>query len=231
MTDTLPVPGAPDLLVLLRRSARARRMSLRVGRSDGLVTLSLPRRMSLADARAFVAQQADWIARHVAAAPAPRRVAIGGTLPLLGREVPVVAGSGRAARFTGEAIAVPDDGHAGARVRALLRTLARTHLSAAVDRHAAVLGRAPARMTLRDTRSRWGSCSSRGDLMFSWRLVMAPLDVLDYVAAHEVAHLAHMDHSARFWAQVAALMPDYAPRRAWLRAEGAALHAVDFGAG
>ena len=66
--------------------------------------------------------------------------------------------------------------------------------------------------------------------MFSWRLVMAPPEVLDYVAAHEVAHLAHMDHSERFWAQVAQLLPDYAPRRAWLRSSGAALHAVDFGA-
>ena len=228
MSEILTVPGAPEITVHVRRSARARRMSLRVGRSDGRVSLSLPSNTPAADARAFLGDQLAWIRRHVAAAPAPRVVAVGATLPLLGRAVPIVAGAGRAARFDGQAIAVAQDGRAGPRVKVLLQSLARTHLAEAVDRHATVLGRQPTKLTLRDTRSRWGSCSSRGDLMFSWRLVMAPPDVLDYVAAHEVAHLAHMDHSARFWAQVAALMPDYAPRRAWLRTEGAALHAVDF---
>ncbi len=229
MVETLDVPGAPGVVVHLKRTARARRLSLRVGRSDGRVTLSMPVRMPLAEARAFVAQQADWIARHVAAVPATRVVAVGGTVPLLGREVPVMAGAGRSARLAGDGIAVADDARAGVRVRALLQTLARSHIAEAVDRYAAALGKAPTRLTLRDTRSRWGSCSSRGELMFSWRLVMAPAEVLDYVAAHEVAHLAHMDHSDRFWGQVKALLPDYAPRRAWLKREGAALHSVDFG--
>jgi predicted metal-dependent hydrolase len=92
---------------------------------------------------------------------------------------------------------------------------------AACDRHAAALGRQPRALSLRDTRSRWGSCTHDGRLMFSWRLAMAPPEVLDYVAAHEVAHLAHMDHSPAFWAATARLMPDYARHRAWLRAHGA----------
>ena len=228
MVDSLPVPGAPGIEVILRRSARARRMSLRVGRSDGRVTLTLPSRLPLREASDFVAQQADWIKRNVAAAPKARIIAVGDTLPVMGAEIPVVAGGGRSARYTGDRIAVPDDGFAGRRVKVLLQTLARTHLTAAVDRYADALGKHPAKVTLRDTRSRWGSCSSRGDLMFSWRLIMAPPEVLDYVAAHEVAHLRHMDHSPRFWAQVAVLMPDYAPSRDWLRREGAALHAIDF---
>lgn len=228
MVETLPVPGAPGIEVLLRRSARARRMSLRVGRSDGRVSLSMPTRMPLSEAQAFVAQQAGWIVRNVAAAPAPLGVAVGGRLPLMGQEVPVISGAGRAARWTGAAIAVPDDARAGPRVKALLQVLARTHLAAAVDRYAEALGKQPAKLTLRDTRSRWGSCSSRGDLMFSWRLIMAPPEILDYVAAHEVAHLRHMDHSPRFWAQVEVLMPDWRPRRDWLRTKGVALHAVDF---
>ena len=92
-----------------------------------------------------------------------------------------------------------------------------TDLRAACDRHAAALGRSYQAIVLRDTRSRWGSCTSDGRLMFSWRLAMAPLAVLDYVAAHEVAHLRHMDHSPRFWAAVAGLVPDYAQHRDWLR--------------
>ncbi|WP_371156315.1 M48 family metallopeptidase [Jannaschia sp. 2305UL9-9] len=228
MGDTLCVPGAPGVEVAVRRSARARRMSLRVGRSDGRVSLSMPTRMPLSDAQAFIAQQADWIIRHVTAAPPARVVAVGADLPLMGQEVAIVPGTGRAARWTGRQIAVADDERAGARIKALLQVLARTHLSEAVNRHATALGRHPQKMTLRDTRSRWGSCSSRGDLMFSWRLIMAPPDVLDYVAAHEVAHLRHMDHSPRFWAQVEALMPDWRPRRDWLRLHGAGLHAVSF---
>ena len=204
-------------------------MSLRVGRSDGRVTLSMPKTMPLAEARAFIDAQADWIARNVAAAPPPRHVIVGSALPLFGREVPVVKGPGQSARFTGDVIAVPEDGRAGPRVKALMQTLARTHLASSVDRYADALGRAPTKLTFRDTRSRWGSCSSRGELMFSWRLIMAPTDVQDYVVAHEVAHLAHMDHSARFWRQVEELMPDYGPRRARVKREGAALHAVDFG--
>ena len=228
MADRLPVPGSQGLTVVLKRSARARRMTLRVARTDGGVALTLPRGVPLAQARAFVAEQAEWIARHVAAAPPPRRAAPGATLPFEGREVPVQACDGRAARWTGAALAVPDDARAGPRLAAFLREAARARLTSAVDRHAAAIGRAPGRITLRDTRSRWGSCTARGDLMFSWRLVMAPPDVLDYVAAHEVAHLVHMDHSTRFWAQVETLMPGWRARRAWLRREGAGLHAIRF---
>jgi len=225
MADVIDIAGIP---VTLRRSARARRMTLRIARIGGEVTLTLPGRIARREAEAFARGHADWIARQVAAVPAPRGVAVGGTIPLGGRDVPVIAGTGRAARWTGAAIAVPDDRHAARRVRLLVRELARSHLVAAVSEHAGALGKVPGRITLRDTRSRWGSCSGRGDLMFSWRLAMAPPAILDYVAAHEVAHLVHMDHSPRFWACVAGLMHDYAPRRAWLRREGAALHAVRF---
>ena len=106
---------------------------------------------------------------------------------------------------------------------AWLRVLAGTRLRAACDRHAARLGRSWRALVLRDTRSRWGSCTHDGRLMFSWRLAMAPPEVLDYVAAHEVAHLAHMDHSPRFWATVETLLPDHAPQRAWLKMQGGAL--------
>ena len=93
----------------------------------------------------------------------------------------------------------------------------------AVARHAAALGLAPKRMTLRDTTSRWGSCSSTGALNFSWRLVMAPPHVLDYLAAHEVAHLRHMNHSAAYWTTVAGLYPEVGAAEAWLKAHGARL--------
>ncbi len=110
------------------------------------------------------------------------------------------------------------------RLAAFLRAAARDRLAAACDRHAARLGRPWRRLTLRDPRSRWGSCTAAGDLMFSWRLVLAPPPVLDYVAAHEVAHLARMDHSPAFWAVVDGLCPGWEASRDWLRREGAGLH-------
>ncbi|TGN54246.1 DUF45 domain-containing protein, partial [Paracoccus liaowanqingii] len=120
----------------------------------------------------------------------------------------------------GDALLIPEGRPAGPVVAAWLKQLALIRLRAACDGFSARLGRPYRAIVLRDTRSRWGSCTQDGRLMFSWRLAMAPPLVLDYVAAHEVAHLAHMDHSARFWAQTEALMPGHAPHRAWLRAQG-----------
>ena len=111
---------------------------------------------------------------------------------------------------------------------AFLKHEARTALAPAVDHHAASLGVTPARLTLRDTRSRWGSCTARGDLMFSWRLIMAPPEVLDYVAAHEVAHLVEMNHSRAFWDTVARTCPGFEEPRRWLKQNAEALHRFRF---
>ncbi|MFZ5711122.1 MAG: M48 family metallopeptidase [Pseudomonadota bacterium] len=224
------LPGDPAITLTLRRSGAARRFSLRVSRLDGRVTLSLPARAREADALAFAAGQADWIRRAMGRAAAAVPVSVGAVVPVAGQGRPVVAVEGlRAPRLTNAAIEVPPDPvRAGARVEALLRETARADLAAACDRHAASLGRTFRGITLRDTRSRWGSCAPDGSLMFSWRLVMAPPPVLDYVAAHEVAHLAELNHSPAFWAVVARLFPDHARARAWLRSDGSRLHAFRF---
>ncbi|MEO0763396.1 MAG: YgjP-like metallopeptidase domain-containing protein, partial [Pseudomonadota bacterium] len=107
---------------------------------------------------------------------------------------------------------------------------ARERMAPAIERYAAEAGRRCTALSFRDTRSRWGSCSSAGRISLSWRLAMAPPVVQDYVAAHEVAHLVEMNHSPRYWAVLARLMPDYEIHRRWLRREGRALHAYDFSA-
>jgi predicted metal-dependent hydrolase len=114
------------------------------------------------------------------------------------------------------------------RTGAFLQEAARAACAASVSRHASALGREAGRISLRDPRARWGSCTSAGDLMFSWRLVLAPMAVLDYVVAHEVAHLAELNHSPRFWARVRAICPDFSRQRTWLRQHGPGLHAWDF---
>jgi len=223
------LPGRPPVPLLLRRSGRARRISLRVSRLDGRVTLTLPRDVPESEALDFARSREDWIRRHLSARPAETRVDIGAVLPVEGRLRRVVPAAGRRVTLRGAEIAVPP-GNAGARVQSFLRELARDRLAGACDRYAGLLERPYARLTLRDTRSRWGSCSAQGRLMFSWRLIMAPPEVLSYVAAHEVAHLAEMNHSPAFWALTGRLFGEYAPPRQWLRDNGGALHAYRFAA-
>ncbi|WP_294930444.1 SprT family zinc-dependent metalloprotease [uncultured Paracoccus sp.] len=213
-----------DIRILLRRMARARRMTLRVARAGGQVVLTMPPFVPLSEGRAFAQSRAGWLRRTRDAMPARQAVAAGALLPVQGRPLRITPAPVATVRMQDGLLLVPDRHPAGPVLAAWLKQLARTRLAAACDRHAASIGRPYRAISLRDTRSRWGSCSHEGRLMFSWRLAMAPAAVLDYVAAHEVAHLRHMDHSPAFWDATARLMPDYRTHRQWLRDHGHELH-------
>jgi predicted metal-dependent hydrolase len=224
------LPGSPPVEITLRRSARAKRFSLRVSRLDGRVTLSMPLRARESEALRFATEQEGWIRRVLAEMPGRRVVGLGDAIPVEGQMRVLRQVAGRSVRLEGDSLLVPGDPlQAGVRAGAFLKVLARDRLAAACDRHAGRLGRPYTRLTLRDTRSRWGSCAHDGALMFSWRLIMAPASVLDYVAAHEVAHLDQMNHSAAFWAVVEGLFPRWQVQRNWLHSEGQALHGYVFG--
>ncbi len=227
------LPGNPPILINTRLSSRARRLSLRVSRADGSVTLTLPRGTPLREGLAFARERETWLRRTLAelrtSLVAPPVLAFGVTIPYRGMPVTLVPARTRRPVIEGTNLLLPEGAdRIGARLQAFLKASARDALASAADRHAALLGRAYGRLTLRDTRGRWGSCSGRGDLMFSWRLIMAPDPVLDYVAAHEVAHLAQMNHSPAFWAIVDQLFPDHADAREWLRTHGSTLHQLKF---
>ncbi|NKB26669.1 MAG: DUF45 domain-containing protein [Rhodobacteraceae bacterium] len=220
--------GEPAIRVQLRRSARARRLSLRVAQNGGGVTLTVPRGVSMAVARGFAADKQDWLRRTLDRQPAQVIVAPGATLLVEGVAVPIVATERqRGARLLADRVEVAPD-RPGPRVAAALKLLARDRLVAASGRYAAQLGLSHGKISLRDTRSRWGSCAPNGDLMYSWRLVMAPPEVLDYVAAHEVAHLAEMNHSPAFWAVTEELCPEFRAHRKWLRDNGAEIQRFQF---
>ena len=224
------LPGNPPIEVLLRRSAQARRISLRLSRLDGRVTMTLPRHVAVREARAFAREKEAWLRAHLSSQPQIVPLRSGAWLPVEGRMLRISAGQGRSVRVADQDILIPGaEDRYGARLSGYLKVLARDRLTEASDRHAAALGRQYARLTLRDTRSRWGSCTHDGGLMYSWRLVMAPPEVLDYVAAHEVAHLAEMNHSQAFWSLVTQLYGNWKPARNWLRDEGAELHRYRFG--
>ena len=223
----MPVlPGPPPLEVHLKRSARARRFLLRVSRLDGKVTLSMPLRAREAEALAFLKGHEDWLRQTLQAMPlsALQPVGLGSVIPVEGRALLLSPGTGRAVRAEGDRLLIPGDpAAAGARVAAWLKVLARasTHYAGLVDR-------SYSQLALRDTRSRWGSCSPDGRLMYSWRLIMAPPLVLDYVAAHEVAHLVEMNHSPAYWAVVSRICPDWRTQRAWVHTNGQSLHRLRF---
>ena len=212
--------------VAWRRSAQARRVSLRIDPREGSVVVTLPLRAGRGAGIALVMSHAGWISDRIAALPQPIRFEDGACVPLSGvdhliRHVPDRRGGawieGRELLVAGKPEFLPR------RVADFLRGEARRRLGALVADKAAAAEVAAKRITVKDTSSRWGSCAPDGSLAFSWRLVMTPDFVQDYVAAHEVAHLRHMNHGKRFWALVAALTPHAAAAVPWLRQHGARL--------
>ena len=221
--------GQPPIDVNIKRSSRARRLSLRISGVDGRVSLTVPRVSSLSEAQGFLSEKESWIRKHLDKQPEFVAVEPGAQVPVEGREREIVETATRVVKLHPHWIEVPRGADKSAvRLRGFLKTLARDRLADASQSYATKLGRSFGKLTLRDTRSRWGSCTSEGNLMYSWRLIMAPPEVLDYVAAHEVAHLSEMNHSAAFWAEVAHLMPEYDAHRKWLRLNGGALHRYKF---
>ena len=202
----------------VRRSDRARRIRVSVDPAHG-VQVTLPRRVALRDAERAVARLQPWIERRLAelAAAQAQVVARGDAIPFLGTTLRVVAQPRRSrVHRRGDALLVPQR-DAGAAVERWLRRAARAEIEPRAHAAAWALGAEVARISVRDQRTRWGSCSSAGALSFSWRLVLAPEEVLDYVVWHEACHLRVMDHSPRFWALVAEHCPGYEAPRRWLR--------------
>jgi predicted metal-dependent hydrolase len=219
--------------VLLRFHPRARRIKLQIDPMRGMPVLTLPPGAAEADGLAFLTRNAGWVRRALGDLPESLAFADGAVFPLLGRDTRIVhdasARAGvREAVNGGESIVIVSGGadHLPRRLTDHLKRRARAAIRPLALEKAAAVGRQPGRITIRDQRTRWGSCSASGDLSFSWRLILTPPEILDYVVAHEVAHLVHHDHSKDFWAVVATLHPDPAAARAWLGRHGARLHRI-----
>jgi predicted metal-dependent hydrolase len=231
LSETLSLSPGPFLAprpcpVRWRRSLRARRVSLRIDARAAEVVVTLPPRGSRRAGMALLTLHARWVMDRLAALTPAQAFAIGGTVPLGGVPHAIRHDPGqRGGAFLAEGaiVATGDPAFLTRRVTDFLRAEARRRIGAAAARHGAALGKAPRAIRMKDTRSRWGSCAPDGTLAFSWRLVMAPDWVMDYVVAHEVAHLAELNHSPRFWAHVAALTPHREAAEDWLRRHGPTL--------
>lgn len=222
VSELVTLPSGPAR-VEWRRNARARRVSLRIDPSHGAIVVTLPPRASRRAGMALLMGHADWVASRLAALPVAICLADGAEVPISGVPHRICHHPDRrgGAWLEGSELHVTGAPEFLARrVVDFLRAEAARRLSALARDKAARAGVTPLRISIKDTTSRWGSCAPDGTLSFSWRLVMAPDFVQDYVAAHEAAHLLHMHHGPAFWNQVAALTAHTQRAMAWLRHEG-----------
>ena len=224
----LPLDGLPARLSV---NPRARRLSIRIDARAGEAVLIAPSERKLDDVIAFARTKTGWMRERLAARVEGAPLEPGAEVSLFGRPVRLGAvGGAGAARLSedGQTILSGGEGEAFARrVENLFKRVARETLQARTEVHLRALGQRPVKMSIADPKSRWGSCSPHNrTIRYSWRVVMAPPAVIDYLAAHEVAHLVHADHSPAYWSVVERLIGDHRPHRKWLREHGPALHAV-----
>jgi predicted metal-dependent hydrolase len=223
--------GAP---IEVRRHPAARRLTLRVSKTKRAVIVTVPAECRMEEAGRFVESNLEWVRERLGCVPEPVPFANGEKIPLRGRPHRLCFSSAARARpvvevsaatgTTPQLVVSGRPEHASRRLKDWLCEQARADLDACVSRHSTTLGVNARSISLRDQTSRWGSCTAGGLLSFSWRLILAPAHVLDYVAAHEVSHLVEMNHGPRFWKHVARCMPRVEEAKRWLRSHGADLH-------
>ncbi|GDX39141.1 metal-dependent hydrolase [Methylocystaceae bacterium] len=223
-----------DINVAIRRMQNAKRFILRVRFATRDAVLTMPKRASLKDAHDFAERNAAWIAARLNRLPETIPFMEGAVIPIRGLDHILI----HQETIRGTVWSAPaeektrhmrlyvagDKAHMHRRVVDFLKREARQDLEKAVSRHTQTVGLTPCRINLRDPVSRWGSCSTNRVLNFSWRLIFAPSFVLDYLAAHEVAHLIHLDHSPQFWKLTYQLCSEVDHAEAWLKTHGTHLH-------
>lgn len=220
-----------QVAITYKRHAAARRFTLRMARDGTGFTMTMPRRASMQDARAFALKSGGWMLKAMARRVKPVEIVDGAVIMLRGVEHRIVA-TGMVRGLVvhdveARVLHVPGaPGHLKRRLTDWLKAEAAHDLDVASTRYALAMAAKFRKLNVRDQKSRWGSCSSDGVLNYSWRLILAPAFVLDYVAAHEVAHLREMNHSTRFWRLVLTHCPDSRTAKTWLKLYGNRLHAL-----
>jgi predicted metal-dependent hydrolase len=223
-----------DPRILYRLSKRASRISLKVRTSEREVAVIVPSVRALKKAQAFARENQEWIDVQLESLPPPMPFRSGGEIMIRGLAYRLISPDGRGRpridHLKREVIVPsPDAQSLPGRARRLLIREAREELEAATHYYADKLGRRVSKVSVRDQSSRWGSCITRGgegQISYSWRLISAPPFVLEYVCAHECAHMIEANHSANFWAVCARISDDVKPAKKWLNKNGALLHAV-----
>ncbi|OJU69169.1 MAG: hypothetical protein BGO05_15140 [Rhizobiales bacterium 63-7] len=219
----------------IRQNRRATRITLRIEPGGRALKMTIPSGLAQREVDAFLDRHQGWLMTKLARFPQNAGLKPGATIPLRGIRHRIVhtgklRGLTEALVLEGEPVIRVSgmEEHLGRRLADFLKKEARGDLEALVRRHAGAIRKPYASIAMKDTRSRWGSCSYEGNLSFSWRIVMAPPLVIDYLAAHEVAHLKEMNHGPDFWALCRKLCPQMDEAKGWLKRHGSMLHAIDF---
>ncbi len=213
----------------IKRSSRARRLALRLDPKARAVTLVIPRGVSEARALAFASDNQQWIEERLSTLPEPIHYEDGAVIPVLGRNRRINIFYNSTLKTThidlkyNEIVVFTNKEDPSGRILRFLKELARETIADLAREKAALIGKRIRSIHIRDTKSRWGSCAADGSLSFSWRLIHAPYESLDYVVAHEVAHLRHMNHAPRFWALCEDLSQYYDYGKDWMRANSQTL--------
>lgn len=224
-----------EMPLVIRSNPRATRITLRIEPGGRGLKMTVPPGLREREISDFLERHRGWLEVKLAKFSSDTRLADGGEILLRGVRHRIIH-SGRLRGLTeaidseiGPVLSVSGmEEHLGRRIGDFLKKEARCDLEKLVNGHSKVVGKPFKSLTMKDTRSRWGSCSWDGKLSFSWRIVMAPPPVIDYLAAHEVAHLREMNHGPAFWALCRDLCPHMDTAKAWLKRHGTRLHAIDF---
>lgn len=213
----------------IKISPRAKRMALRVETKDRTIKLVIPKRASINSAYEFALEHASWIKKSIAELPEKISFTHGTAIPVLGKERIININYNSTLKRTtislnGNEINVSTNKEdASSRIKRFLINTAKKELTTLAHEKAEMIDKTIQKVDVKDTVSRWGSCSHDGKISFSWRLIFAPIESLDYVVAHEVAHLAHLDHSPAFWKVCEALSKQYGKGSGWMRKNSAEL--------
>ncbi|MGQ8630554.1 M48 family metallopeptidase [Agrobacterium sp. DE0009] len=232
---TVAVAGR-QVPITVRENPRATRITLRIEPGGRALKLTIPIGLHHRHVDDFLERHQGWLEAKLAKTTETGVLLPGATIDIRGishriehsgslRGVTHVARDGDGAAIL-KVSGAPE--HLKRRIATFLKKEAKADLERLVAFHADIAGRPVRSITLKDTRSRWGSCSHDGNLSFSWRIVMAPEAVIDYLAAHEVAHLREMNHGPKFWALCEKLCPHTNEAKDWLKRHGSRLHAIDF---
>lgn len=227
--DTVPEylkVGEEVLPLVIRRHARAKRICLRYNPTAHAISLTLPRNTHISSGLDFLHAKGKWLIDTLEEMPRHKQIKPGVVIPLLGNRVRIKHDPRlRGWLLSDDTLLVAGDrAEFAERIHETLKKIGKNEITRIAQEYAAHIGKRVNRVSVRDTRSRWGSCSSTGNLSFSWRLIFAPREVMEYVVAHEVAHLKHMNHSTNFWNLVEFLCPDYEVAKEWLRLHGKHLY-------
>lgn len=223
------------LPLAVRTNQRAKNITLRIEPGGRGLKITVPPGVADDEIGRFLTRQEGWLVSKLDLVPDHPRLDIGMKVPIRGVPHLIVHEAGRGTSHQRDTQSGPqlviygDTRFAARRVADYLKSCAKTDIDPLVTHHTKTIGRNAKSVRYKDTKSRWGSCSSDGNLSFSWRIMMAPPTVINYLVAHEVAHLVHMNHSPRFWSQCEALCPDMKRAKDWLKRNGTKLHAIGFG--